>query len=98
MGIDTDRYFSDGINPPPTTPIISIRECFGAGFYHLSVFVNDIGERAPTLSTRREFHHLQRNLFRFYRVLREDNHFEKSRLSRRLNHIGVSSLIQSWLY
>ncbi|MEY3867893.1 MAG: hypothetical protein RLZZ338_1784 [Cyanobacteriota bacterium] len=32
--------------PAPTPPIISIEECFGAGFYHLSVIVNDIGERA----------------------------------------------------
>jgi hypothetical protein len=34
--------------PAPTPPITSIRYRIGAGFYHLSVFVKDIGERAPT--------------------------------------------------
>jgi hypothetical protein len=37
--------------PAPTPPIISIRDSFGAGFYDLSVVVNDVGERAPTKST-----------------------------------------------
>jgi len=35
--------------PAPTPPIISILDCFGAGFYHLSVVVKDIGEPAPTM-------------------------------------------------
>jgi hypothetical protein len=37
---------TNNLNKPAPNPN---RVCFGAGFYHWLVIVNDIGERAPTM-------------------------------------------------